>query len=119
MEFCTVCSPCLTSRFANHQLGLDRNLLWMVHAVTSDAPQNGLGGNLSHLAQGLPHGGEPWVLERGALDVVEADHRDVFRHPQFLFPQGADSANCGNVIERKYRREGLVSCQQPASDLVT
>src|SRR5271155_2806719 len=91
----------------------------MLQAVTSDAPQDGLSGNLSHLAQGLPHGGEPGVLEGSTLDVVEADHGDVFRDPQLLFPQSANGTDRRNVIEREYRREGLVLCQQPASHLVT
>src|SRR5580704_1714974 len=91
----------------------------MLQTVTRDAPQNGLSGNLSHLAQGLSHGGEPGVLERSALDIVEAHYGNVLWHPQFLFPQGANRADRRDVIEREYRRERLVLRQQAASHLVT
>ena len=60
---------------------------------------------LAHFKERLADGGERRrVIGRG-LDVVEADHRDVFGHAEAGVFQGANGANGGDVVEAEDRSE--------------
>jgi hypothetical protein len=53
------------------------------------------------VAQRLANGGKAGVLIGGALNVVEADDRNVFGNPPTEFTKSLNRANRGNIIEGK------------------
>ena len=64
-----------------------------------DSRQEGFCRDYTHLPQGLPDGSQGGVLIRGALDVVEPDHGNIFRDAPAGFAESLDRTDRGDVVE--------------------
>lgn len=78
-----------------------------------------LSGGSAHLLKRLADGCERGDLEGGGLDIVEADHGDVFRNPEASFMEGTDGSHCGDVVEAKDGGEGASAGDELADTGVT
>ena len=74
--------------------------------------------NDPHLSQWLANCGKPRILKCRALNIIEADHGDIFGHPPPGFPQRTDRSNRRDIIERYQRRKRLVARKYLPGDFV-
>ncbi len=70
------------------------------------------------MAQRLAHGRQRRILERRALNIVEAHHGNIIRNSASRLSQSAYSPDRGNIIESKQRGERLTGRKQLARYLV-
>src|SRR5579885_2068203 len=84
----------------------------------TDSFQQRLCSEFAHASQRLANRGEARVLECGALDVVEADHRNLARYFDSGIKQSANRADCRDVVEGEQRGEVTMLRQQRLSDVV-
>ena len=98
---------CRTGRFAHHEFRLDGVAVMEVEARAADAAQQDFSGGAAHLAEGLTHRRQTWVLIGGGLDIVEADYGNVFWNVQTGFAQGTNGAHRRNVVESEQGGKGL------------
>src|ERR1700728_595036 len=76
--FRTVAVGSTARGLADDQFGFDNGFAAAgVGSGSPDAAQQSLGGNSAHFAQRLSHRGERRILVSGALNVVEAHHRNI------------------------------------------
>src|SRR6202034_2096974 len=76
--FQTVAVGSTAGGLADDQFGLDDGFAAAgVWSGPADAAQQSLGGNSPHFAQRLSNRGERRILVGGALNVVEAHHRNI------------------------------------------
>lgn len=61
-----------------HQFGFHDVLVMKFGTRAINTPQQYFSRGPSHLPQGLAHSGEAGILVRGALNVIESDHRNIF-----------------------------------------
>ena len=101
----------LGRRFSNYQFWLYCNLLRPVF-LSVEAIEQYFRGNFSHAVQRLAHGGQRWRVEHCRLNVVEADHRDIFGDAQSRFANRANRANGRCVVIGKQCGEGVLTLQQ-------
>ena len=66
--------------------------------LSPDPLQQNPGGSHAHLMEGLTNRREARVVKRGALDVIEADDRDIARHVQSMVHERPDGADCRDVV---------------------
>src|SRR5437868_3829482 len=95
-------------RVPYHQAGLKQDLRWGrvgLFFAAQDAAENHLSGSLSHVPEGLLDRRQATNLIGGALDVVEAEDRNVFGHTQAELVQGTDCAHRADVVKGKQRRK--------------
>jgi hypothetical protein len=58
-----------------------------------------LGGDLSHLAEGLAYGSQAESQVSGGLDVVEADDRDILGDTEACIAKCTHGSNGGDVVK--------------------
>ena len=88
-------------------------------ALPLDQPCEQADGGSAHLRQGLADGGEHRGDDGRVLDVVEADHREVLRHPQPTRAGGTEGADRMVVVEREDRRRRLRQVEEQIRRLLT
>ncbi len=101
-------------RLHEYAFGISRRLRRRI-----DAAQDRFRSEDSHLAQRLAHGRQRRILERRALNIVEAHHGNIFRHAAARLSQSAYGPDRGNIIEGKQRGERLAGRKQLARYLIS
>ena len=90
--------------FAQDQFWLDLNDV-RPFLFRRDTSNQGLGSEAAHFHQRLPDGGEGRDVERGTVNVIEADNGNIGRHMQTRILHRANGADCRNIVERKQSRK--------------
>ena len=85
-------------RFTDDKFGIDHDLIAKALQAVK-AIQNALGGNFSHIREGLADRRESRVAEGCQLNVVKADYRYVGGNAETEILQRAYGANGGHIIE--------------------
>src|SRR5471030_181189 len=80
----------------------------MVQAI-----QEGLCGNLRHFLPWLANCRETRVLKGRAIDVIESDDRNIFRHAKTGVSQRTYSADGGKIVVSKKRGKVSFLLQEP------
>ena len=105
--------------FANDEFGLEHNFLGIFGGGgAGDALQEGFGGYNAHLAKRLPNRCEARIVEGRALNIIPADHGDIFRDTTARFAKSLDRAHGGDIVERKQCRELWTGFEKFSSDPV-
>jgi hypothetical protein len=69
-----------TSGLSHDELGLDRDLRHVLAAICNPIKKSARC-DFSHFFEWLAHGSERRTGVRRGLNVVEPNHRNIFRHP--------------------------------------
>ena len=77
----------------------------------ADTAQQGFCGGAPHFLEGLANGGKSGILIGGALDVIEADDRNVMGNAQSGLAESANRSHCRDVVESEERGEPLSRCK--------
>src|SRR5712664_403064 len=97
--------------FAHDKLRLDGNLR-DVFSSPFDLIDDRLRRNLPHPDQRLSNRGKAWVGIRRSRNVIESNHRDIFRHAQTCFLDRPDRTDGRYIVVSKKRGERLLPRQQ-------
>lgn len=83
--------------FANDQFGMDGNNI-RESGLAADALKEDTRRDSTHLRKRLADGGEAWVVESGALNIVEADNGNVAGDLKAVIDAGTNGSDGGDVV---------------------